>query len=62
MPLATSLLAPFILLLSILALRREIQRRRDLAEAEKSDAEWLDAFEQAAQEADLSPSNSVDQE
>ena len=56
MPLATSVLTPLICLLSLLALRRELKRRRVVQDEEQTEKEWLDAFEAAALQAGLEPS------
>lgn len=53
MPLLTALLTPFIALLSLLALRRELGRRKSEQVKAQNEQEWLVAFETAAQEAGL---------
>ena len=56
MPLATALLTPLIALLAILALKRELARRQIEKMQSKSEQEWLEAFEMAAQDAGLETS------
>ena len=57
MPLATALLTPLIALLALLALRKELSRRKTEQTESKSEQEWLNAFEMAAQDAGLEASS-----
>ena len=53
MPLITAIIAPFIALLSLVAIRRTMTQQRAIDEAAQLDQEWLSAFEAAAAEANL---------
>ena len=51
MQVITAILAPLIALLSLIALRKELSRRKHEQEAEQADEAWLQAFQDAAQQA-----------
>ena len=59
MPLATALLTPLIALLALLALKKELLRRKNEQKQSESEQEWLNAFEMAAQDAGLETSSNT---